>query len=109
MTRLQVCDRFQQSTLTHGSLPGFSLDQFASGASYRIAGGTGRTFFGQAKNVLKIFKQRPVRVVRARPTPVVRRRLHSPGAPRVMGTAPQTVANQLSHALAELRTLLTSP
>jgi RNA polymerase sigma-70 factor (ECF subfamily) len=27
----------------------------------------------------------------------------------VMGTAPQTVANQLSHALAELRTMLTPP
>jgi hypothetical protein len=100
---LKVGDRFQHSTLTHRSLPGVSLDQLARGASYRITEGTRWTFLGQSKNVLKVFEQRPVGAVCARPAPVVRRRLDSRCTPRVMGAAPQHLATLVTHDVASTR------
>jgi hypothetical protein len=58
---LNVSNRFQHPTATHGSaLPGISLNQFARAAPERIAERTRRTFLGQSKNVLKALKQRPI-------------------------------------------------
>ena len=93
LPRLKVGNRFQQSTLTRRSLPGVSFNQLTRGPSYGITGGTRWTFLGQSKNVLKGFKQVPLRALCSRPAPVVRRRrLHAPCTPRVMGPAPEHLA-----------------
>jgi len=100
---LKVGHRFQHSTLTHRSLPGVSFNQLARGASYRITDGPRWTLLGQSKNVLKVFEQRPMRAVGARPTPVVRRGLDSRFTPGVMGAAPEYLAALVTHDVASTK------
>ena len=97
---LKMGNRFQHPTLTHRSLRGVSFNQLTGGASYRIAGGTRWTFLSQAKNVLKVFEQRPVRAVSACPTPVVRWRIDSGCTPWVIGAAPEHLAALVTHDIA---------